>query len=120
MEPLPPIDYAGKGTKFPPVRPYGLFSLMLCFVQFPWLVCGGWAFWAILFGDNQPPMGGFVLSFIGMGLPCIMAIGLGVVAMGRSHGFRADRIAGLLGCVGGIGWGAFIFRKFLELMQTRV
>jgi len=41
------------------------------------------------------------------------------IAMKRKHKPRFDRVAGMIGCLGGIIWIAFFMKWFVEAMSFR-
>jgi|ERR1041385_7570636 hypothetical protein len=119
MEEPRTIEYATRSKPIPIIRLYGVLSILFCVLQFPWIGVWAWAYWAILWGDNQPPMGGFVVSYIAAALPSIVAIVLGLTSILRRDTLRFDRITGMVGCLGGIVWSCFVIAAFFEALKSR-
>ena len=120
MERLEPIDYeAPQSTRSSGAWLFGLIACLCCMVQIPWGICAGWAFWSVLWGDNQPPLGGLVMTFLAAAIPCLLAISLGLFALMRKSGPRFDRVAGAIGFFGGIIWAVFFVLAFLDQLKSR-
>jgi hypothetical protein len=119
MEEIPTIEYAARPKKPSVVRLYGVLAILFCVLQLPWAMVVGWAYWAILWGDNQPPLGGFIMSFVGAAIPSLAAVSLGLVAIVRRGRTRFDAIAGMVGSVGGLIWLLFFAAMFLDQLKSR-
>lgn len=110
MHEPPTIDYATPKRKPTLIPIAGVVSIGLCLLQFPWAGLGGWVAWAFVWGDNQPTPRQFAITAFVVALPCLGAIVLSLISIVASR-FTPDRIAAVLGLVGGVVWATWLIRN---------